>query len=81
MPFRQTHHISGKAVALAEHTNRSISELTLSELKSLSDLFEEDVTEVFDFEKSVEKRDAIGGTSKRMIERQVQVIRDAIKFP
>jgi argininosuccinate lyase len=80
MPFRQTHHVSGRAVALAETTGRPLSELTLAELKSLSSLFESDVTEVFDFESSVEKRDAIGGTSRRMVERQVQVIRDTLKM-
>ncbi|KZT44043.1 argininosuccinate lyase [Sistotremastrum suecicum HHB10207 ss-3] len=78
-PFRQTHHISGQAVALAERTKRSLSELTLSEYKELSDKFEADVESVFDFEKSVERRDAIGGTSRRMVERQVSILREALR--
>jgi argininosuccinate lyase len=34
---------------------------------------------VFDFEMSVERRDAIGGTSMRMVERQIRVLREALK--
>ncbi|KAF8488778.1 argininosuccinate lyase [Gautieria morchelliformis] len=77
-PFRETHHISGRAVALAEFKKIQISELSLTELQSLSDKFESDVKEVFDFEASVEKRDAIGGTSLRMVNRQISVLRGAL---
>jgi len=42
--------------------------LTLPEFKSISELFDEDVIkEVFDFEKSVERRDGEGGTSRRSV--------------
>lgn len=77
MPFRDTHHVAGRAVALAESKKCQISELSLSELQSLSSLFTKDVETVFDFESSVEKRNAIGGTSIEMVERQVQVLRKA----
>ncbi|KIJ34689.1 hypothetical protein M422DRAFT_181746 [Sphaerobolus stellatus SS14] len=79
MPFRDTHHISGRAVALAESRKVQISDLSLADLRGLSELFTEDVKSVFDFDASVEKRDAIGGTSIRMIDRQVKVLRDTLK--
>jgi len=78
IPFRQTHHISGRAVALAESTDRSLSQLTAQELKGLSDKFEDDVKKVFNFETSVEKRASIGGTSLAMIDRQVRVLREEV---
>lgn len=78
-PFRETHHISGRAVALAESKNVQISELSLTELQGLSDKFEADVKQVFDFETSVEKRDAIGGTSLRMVNRQIRVLRESLE--
>ena len=43
-----------------------------------SDKFQQDVMQVFDFEASVEKRDAIGGTSLRMVERQVAALRQIL---
>lgn len=79
MPFRETHHIAGRAVALAESKQCQISQLSLAELQSLSNLFERDVNSVFNFDSSVEKRNAIGGTSLQMVERQVQVLRKALE--
>jgi len=81
IPFRETHHISGRAVALAESRKVQISDLSLEDLRELCDRFEPDVKDVFDFEASVEKRDAIGGTSKRMVERQVRVLREILHAP
>ncbi|KAG8689198.1 argininosuccinate lyase [Ceratobasidium sp. 394] len=75
MPFRETHHISGRAVALAESSGIQISDITLEQYKQLSPKFEEDVAEVFDFEKSVEQRNAIGGTSRQTVDRQIEVLR------
>jgi argininosuccinate lyase len=75
MPFRETHHISGRAVALAESLGVQLSDLTLEQYKKLSPQFEEDVASVFDFEKSVERRNAIGGTSRQTVDRQIAVLR------
>ena len=66
-------------MALAELKKVQISELSLTELQELSNKFEDDVKDVFDFEASVEKRDAIGGTSLRMVDRQINVLREALQ--
>lgn len=75
VPFRETHHISGRAVALAEQQGTTLSELTYEQFASLSDKFGKDVHAVFDFENSVEKRNAVGGPSRRGIATQVEFIR------
>ena len=75
MPFRETHHISGRAVALAESTHCQISDLSLAQWQELSSHFSNDVMAVFDFEASVEKRNAIGGPSRGMVQRQVDIVR------
>lgn len=68
VPFRETHHISGEAVHMAEVNNLSgIDKLTLEQYKSIDKRFEADVIKVFDFEASVERRDAIGGTAKSAV--------------
>lgn len=79
MPFRETHHISGRAVALAEQNKIQISDLTLDQWKDLSEHFTEDVKDVFNFENSVEKRNAIGGPARKIIQRQVDVARSRIE--
>ncbi|CAE7147239.1 unnamed protein product [Rhizoctonia solani] len=78
-PFRETHHISGRAVALAESLGVQLSEITLEQYKKLSPKFEEDVASVFDFERSVEQRNAIGGTSRQTVDRQIAVLRKALE--
>jgi len=79
IPFRETHHISGRAVALAESRKCQLNELSLQEFQGLNDKFAADIHEVFDFEASVERRESIGGTSLKMVERQVAVLRESLK--
>ncbi|ORX34259.1 putative argininosuccinate lyase [Kockovaella imperatae] len=79
VPFRETHHISGRAVALAEKTSCQISDLSMDQWKDLSPHFTEDVMQVFDFETSVEKRNAIGGPARATVQRQVDIARQRIK--
>jgi argininosuccinate lyase len=68
VPFRETHHISGEAVATAERQGLSgIDKLSLEQYKGIDSRFEADVTEVFDFEVSVERRTATGGTAKKAV--------------
>ncbi|KAH9180590.1 argininosuccinate lyase [Lactarius sanguifluus] len=78
VPFRETHHISGRAVALAESQKCQLNELTVADYKNLHAEFGDDVHEVFDFEASVERRQAIGGPSRVMISRQVAVLRERL---
>ncbi|KAI0306536.1 argininosuccinate lyase [Multifurca ochricompacta] len=78
VPFRETHHISGRAVALAESRKCQLNELTVADYKSLHADFGDDIHEVFDFEASVERRQAVGGPSRVMIDRQVAVLRERL---
>lgn len=78
VPFRETHHISGRAVALAEQTKCQISYLSMDQWKELSQHFTDDVQDIFNFENSVEKRNAIGGPAREIIKRQVEVAKKRI---
>ena len=71
VPFRETHHVAGAAVRLAETTGRRLDALTPAELRTLHPLFGDDVARVWSFEASVEARDAAGGTSRRAVLEQV----------
>ncbi|KAI5801525.1 argininosuccinate lyase [Peziza echinospora] len=78
VPFRETHHISGSAVRLAEERGVQISELSLADYKGLHEKFEADVAEVFDFEASVERRAAIGGTARKCVLGQIEVLKKSL---
>lgn len=78
VPFRETHHISGRVVALSEKTGTPMNELTYEQMRSVDERFEEDIKATFDYEKSVEMRSAKGGTSKACVLEQVKVLSEMI---
>lgn len=43
MPFRETHHISGSAVKMAEEKSCQLSDLTVADLQTIHPLFADDV--------------------------------------
>ncbi|PUU83565.1 L-Aspartase-like protein [Tuber borchii] len=79
VPFRETHHISGAAVSLAEKEGLSgIDKLGVEKLRTLSPEFGEDVMQVFDFERSVEMRSAVGGTARECVARQIEEVKASL---
>jgi argininosuccinate lyase len=81
IPFRETHAIAGKAVRAALDASRKIGldELSLEAYQALSPAFEADVYQVFDPMESVEKRNAIGGTSPQSVKKQIQEAKSKLK--
>ncbi|KAJ2744313.1 argininosuccinate lyase [Coemansia sp. BCRC 34301] len=75
VPFRQTHHISGAAVKMAEDRGCQISDLAVADLKTLHEAFEDDVLLVWNFEKSVDNRSSIGGTSRVTVQAQIEQLK------
>jgi len=75
VPFRETHHISGRVVALAEKEKVPMDKLSYEQLKGIDARFEEDIVESFDYTKSVEMRSAKGGTSESSVMEQIEVLR------
>ena len=63
VPFREAHHLSGAAVAMAEQKGVQMSELEIGDWRSISEHFGDDIVKVFNFEQSVASRDVAGGTS------------------
>ncbi len=72
MPFRQAHHVVGRVVQIAAEQNVPISQVSLKTLRELSDLFTEDVADVFDFDVAVNRRKASGGTAPESVVEQIQ---------
>ncbi len=79
IPFRETHAIAGRAVHAALEKKIGLDELPLEAYQTLSPAFEADVYQVFDPMKSVEKRNAIGGTSPQSVKKQIQLAKSKVK--
>jgi len=76
VPFRESHHLVGQAVNRAEELGVSLKEMSLEDYRAISpersDAFADDVYDVFDFRRSVEARDAEGGTAPRAVRVQIE---------
>jgi argininosuccinate lyase len=75
IPFREAHLIAAKAVRVAGEKMVGLDEMPLEAYQALSPAFEADVVQVFDPMKSVEKRNAIGGTSRQSVKNQIRKIK------
>ncbi|RSL45420.1 hypothetical protein CEP51_016079 [Fusarium floridanum] len=47
VPFRETHHISGRCVAKSEETGIPMNEFSYEQIKAIDERFEEDIADVF----------------------------------
>lgn len=75
VPFRDAHGIIGRLVLYCIDKNCAIDDLSLEELKQLSDVFEEDVYDAISLETCVEKRLTIGAPGKDAMEKVLQINR------
>jgi argininosuccinate lyase len=71
MPFRQAHEVVGRAVQKAEEKGASLNALTLSDLQTISDFFDEDVFAVFNIGSSLASRAVPGGTAPESLQEQL----------
>ncbi len=71
LPFRQSHHIVGEVVRAAAERRETLSQLPQSALRRISAYFGDDVAEVFDFRRSIKRRDTYGGTAPKAVSAQI----------
>ncbi|MDD9889499.1 MAG: argininosuccinate lyase [Gammaproteobacteria bacterium] len=78
LPFRDAHKIVGTAVAFAIEQRCDLSELTLTQLESYSDLIEPEVFDILTLEGSINARDHQGGTAPAQVRSAVAAARTAL---
>ncbi len=71
LPFREAHHVTGAAVALAEKNKCGLENLSLASLQSLNPKITSAVFEVLSVQKSVASRKSFGGTAPANVRRQI----------
>lgn len=75
VPFRQSHQLAGQAVRRAEDQGSSLHDLSLADYQAISSSFDADLYDVFDFEHSVDQRQASGGTARSAVVEQIKQTR------
>jgi argininosuccinate lyase len=67
VPFRKAHEIVGNAVRLGLESDRELNDLTLDELRGLSDVFAGDFYAAITLEATLDCHDVIGGTARARV--------------
>ncbi len=76
VPFRESHHITGRVVKLAESKGCDLAELSLAEMQTVEPRITEDVFRVLTPEASAASRVSFGGTAPANVRAQVQSARE-----
>lgn len=71
VPFRESHAIIGKLVAYCIEHKKLLSALTMKELHQFSKEFSDDIYDVLDPQKSVERKKSAGSTSPQEVKKQI----------
>ncbi len=77
VPFREAHHIAGRAVAVAEAAGKALDELSLAELQAVDRRIGEEVLQLHSVETAVKARRSAGGTAPDRVAEAIAAARAA----
>ena len=77
VPFREAHHIAGRAVAFAEAAGKALDELSLAELQAIDPRIGEDAMAGLSVEAAVKARRSAGGTAPDRVAEAIAAARAA----
>ena len=79
VPFRDAHGIIGRLVLYCIENDTSIDALSLGELRSISDKFDEDIYDAISLKTCVEKRLTIGAPGEKMLKQVIEKNKEYLK--
>lgn len=79
LPFREAHHVAGRAVKLAESRGVPLNALSVADLHSLSPLFTPDVHACFEVARALAHRATVGGTAPAAVQAQMAALREHLQ--
>ncbi len=79
MPFRQAHAVVGGLVRKLQEEGRELESLTLEELRSFSELFDEDALALLSVEGAVASRNVYGGTAPEQVRARIAEAKEELE--
>ena len=79
VPFRDAHRVVGSLVRLAEERGSALDALPFSDFQAAHDRFDRDVTDWLQAERSVARREIIGGTGPNTVRAQLEEARRSLQ--
>jgi argininosuccinate lyase len=81
VPFREAHHRVGQAVRLAAERGCGLRDLSPADYRAISPHFGDDVHEVLDVQRAIERRSVPGGTATASVREQIARARGLLEAP
>src|SRR5690349_13886722 len=78
VPFREAHHITGRAVKAAEERGCDLADLSLDELKAIDPRIDQRVFDVLSVDASVRSRTSFGGTAPERVREQIAAAKEIL---
>jgi len=78
MPFRKAHEVVGRLVKWSQQNNVSMVEIPRDIFQKHSNLFNDDIYDLFDLKKSTDNRSLDGGTGKNALIKQIKKAKEIL---
>ncbi len=79
LPFRQAHAVVGRIVGDCVREGVTLQQLSTDELRSYSELFDDDAHEALDIDSIVRRRTTFGGTGHEAVRTQLKLATEALE--
>ena len=78
MPFREAHHVTGRAVRLADERGEPLWKVPLEELRKLDERIGPGLFDVLSLDSSVRSRASFGGTAPSAVKKRIEAAKKAL---
>ncbi len=72
IPFRESHHIVGEVVKVAEENNVKLHQLTIEQLKNINSIFDKTALEVFKVDGALYRKKTFGSPNPDMVRTEIE---------
>ena len=79
VPFREAHELTGKTVAFCLEKEKTLTDLSLAQLRKISKRFDEEVFDHIALQNSVDRKNIYGGTAKNQVRAQITRLTKKLK--
>jgi len=79
VPFREAHELTGKTVAFCLEKDKTLTDLSLAQLRKISKRFDEEVFDHIALQNSVNRKNIYGGTAKNQVRAQITRLTKKLK--
>jgi len=79
VPFREAHELTGKTVAFCLEKEKTLTDLSLAQLRKISKRFDEEVFDHIALQNSVNRKNIYGGTAKNQVRAQITRLTKKLK--